>query len=304
MFVSLFRIIKFALQNFWRNIWLSLITISILVLTLVTVNILISLNFLGQSAVGIVQSKIDVSVYFNPDTSEETVQNVRSYLLGLSQVRDVTYVSAEEALENFKQTHADNEDIMTSLEELEENPLGAALTIKANNPSDYPFILETLENPEFTDFIQDKDYDDHEEIIQRIDNITSRLERTGIVLSLVFVIIAVLIVFNTIRVAIYTHREEVGIMKLVGASNWFVRAPFLLESILYSLLATGLAIAIIYPSIYFAEPYIAKLFDNTDISLINYFNANFVWIFVSQFVVLSVLNIVSTAMALGRYLKV
>jgi len=304
MFVPFFRIIKFALQNFWRNIWLSLITISILVLTLVTVNILITLNFLGQTAVESVESKIDVSVYFNPDASEEAVQNVRSYLLGLSQVKDVNYISAEEALEKFRESHADNEEIMASLEELEENPLGAALVIKAHNPNDYTFILETLDNPEFISFIQDKNYDDHKEIIERIDSITGKLQRFGIGLSAVFVIIAVLIVFNTIRVAVYTHREEVGIMKLVGATNWFVRAPFLLEGIIYSLIATGITIAIIYPAAYFAEPYITTFFDNVTVGLVDYYNVNFILIFVSQFVGMSLLNIISTGFALDRYLKV
>lgn len=304
MFIPLLRIIKFAFQNFFRNFWLSIITITILVLTLFSINILVLLNFLTNTAISSVQEKIDVSVYFYPETLEESVQNVRSYLIGLSQVRDVKYISREEALEKFRENHGENESIITSLEELEENPLGATLIIKTHNPNDYPFVLETLDNPEFTPFVQDKNYDDHKEIIERIDLITDRVRNFGIILSGIFVMIAVLIVINTIRVAIYTHREEIGIMKLVGASNWFVRMPFLAEGVLYAFLATLVIVGIIYPVSFFAEPYVSGFFDTESVGMIDYLNHNFLWIFVTQFVALSVLNIISTGFALGRYLKV
>jgi len=304
MFIPLLRIIKFAFQNFFRNFWLSIITITILVLTLFSINILVLLNFLTNTAISSVQEKIDVSVYFYPETLEESVQNVRSYLIGLSQVRDVKYISREEALEKFRENHGENDSIITSLEELEENPLGATLIIKTHNPNDYPFVLETLDNPEFTPFVQDKNYDDHKEIIERIDLITDRVRNFGIILSGIFVMIAVLIVINTIRVAIYTHREEIGIMKLVGASNWFVRMPFLAEGVLYAFLATLVIVGIIYPVSFFAEPYVSGFFDTESVGMIDYLNHNFLWIFVTQFVALSVLNIISTGFALGRYLKV
>jgi len=304
MFVSIIRIIKFAFQNFFRNFWLSIITVTILVLTLFSINILVLMNFLATTAISSVQEKIDVSVYFYPETSEESVQNVRSYLVSLSQVKDVRYISEAEALENFRETHGENDSIITSLEELEKNPLGATLVIKTHNPEDYPFVLETLDNPEFTSFIQDKNYDDHKEIIGRIDNITDRVRNFGIILSGVFIMIAVLIVINTIRVAIYTHREEIGIMKLVGASNWFVRMPFLLEGVIYAFLATLAIVGIVYPTSVFIEPYVSGFFETESVGMIDYLNANFVWIFVSQFLALSILNIISTGFALGRYLKV
>jgi len=302
--VAFLRIIKFAFQNFFRSFWLSIITITILVLTLFSINILVVLNYLTNTAIVAVEQKIDVSVYFNPNASDEAVKNVRSYLLGLSQVKDVKYVSREEALENFRAEHGDNEEIMASLEELEDNPLGAVLIIKTHHPDSYPFVLETLENPEFTEFIQDKNFDDHEEVISKIDNITNQVRTFGIILSGIFVIIAILIVINTIRVEIYVHREEIAIMKLVGASNSFVRGPFLAGGVLYAFVAVAVIVGIMYPLAYFAGPYIAAFFETESISLVNYFNENFLLIFGTQFVVLAFLNIVSTSFALTRYLKV
>jgi len=304
MIISFFRVIKFAFQNFWRNFWLSLITITILVLTLISINILVVLSFLAQTAVDTVEQKVDVSVYFKSEVSEDAVKDVRSYLLGLSQVKDVAYVGREEALEDFKSLHQDNEEIMASLGELGENPLGATLVIKAHSSNDYPFILETLDNPQFTEFIEDKNYDDHEEVIGRINDISSRVQNFGIILSAVFVTIAVLIVINTIRVAIYTHREEIAIMKLVGASNWFVRAPFLVEGIFYAFLATLVLGALIYPTIILAEPYVNAFFDGQNVGLVDYFNSNLIFIFGIEFLALAFLNIVSASFALGRYLKV
>ncbi|MBU0648533.1 ABC transporter permease [Patescibacteria group bacterium] len=304
MIVSFLRVIKFAFQNFWRNFWLSLITITILVLTLISINILVVLSFLAQTAVDTVEQKVDVSVYFKSEVSEDAVKDVRSYLLGLSQVKDVKYVGREEALEEFESLHEDNEEIMASLGELGENPLGATLIIKAHSSADYPFILETLDNPQFTKFIEDKNYDDHEEVIGRINDISSRVQNFGIILSAVFVTIAVLIVINTIRVAIYTHREEIGIMKLVGASNWFVRAPFLVEGIFYAFLATFVLGALIYPTIILAEPYVNAFFDGQNVGLVDYFNNNLAFIFGTEFLALAFLNIVSASFALGRYLKV
>jgi len=275
-----------------------------LVLTLFSINILVVLNYLTGTAINAVQDKIDVSVYFNPETSEDAINNVRSYLISLSQVKDVKYVSREEALENFQNEHGDNEEIMASLDELGENPLGAVLVIKAHDTDSYPFILETLDNPEFTEFIQDKNFDDHEEVIERIDVITNQIRTFGIILSAIFIVIAILIVINTIRVEIYVHREEIAIMKLVGASNSFVRGPFLAGGVLYALIATLVIIAIMYPLAYFTEPYLAGFFETEAFGLVDYFNSNFLLIFGTQFLALAILNIISTSFALTRYLKV
>jgi cell division transport system permease protein len=304
MIITILRIFKFAFQNFWRNIWLSLVTVTILVLTLFSINILVVLNFLAQAATASVQDKVDVSVYFKSDASDDVVKNVRSYLLGLSQVKEVKYVSREEALDNFKKLHQENQAIMSSLDELDQNPLGSTLVIKAKNPGDYSFILETLDNPEFINFIEDKNYDDHAEVIQKINNISSRVDKFGLVLALIFVFIAILIVLNTVRVAIYTHREEIGIMKLVGASDWFVRTPFLVEGAIYAFIAAVILMVLIYPILILSEPYINGFFDGQTVGLVAYYNQNFIYIFGAEFLALAVLNILSASLALNRYLKV
>ncbi len=303
MFSSLTRIFKFAIQNFWRNIWLSLVTVTMLVLTLLVVNILISLQVMGQAARREVEKKIDLTVGFKPGVSEKVVTEVQSYLGSLSQVVAVEEISATEALESFRRRHQNNPAVLISLEEVGGNPFGPSLVVRARGSQDYPFILEALENPTYREYVQDKDFIDHELVISRINTIVSRFRNFGVALAGIFAIIAVLIIFNTIRVAIYTYREEIGIMKLVGASNWFVRLPFLLESVFYSLLAVGLTAVIVFPAATFLEPVLTRFFDGETVGLVAYFKLHGLGIFSSQLLALIFLNIVSSLLAMGRYLR-
>lgn len=302
--VSFYRAIKFSLQDFWRNIWLSLITIFIVVLTLLLINILITINVLANYAVKMVEDKVDVSIYFTPKATENQVLEVRSKLLAMPTVKEAKYISSAEAYDAFKIKHQNDYNILETLNEIENNPLGATLVIVAKDPQYYQTIMKSLDDKSYANLIESKDFDDHQEIIKRINNLTARIYQVGIGLSLFFVLIVILIVFNTIRMAIYTHREEIGIMKLVGANNWFVRSPFLLEGILYSLIACVLAIIITYPLLGVVQSYASSFFDSGGFSLVNYFNGHFLAIFGLEFLAMALLNILSTSWATRRYLKV
>ncbi len=304
MLVSFYRILKFALQDFWRNFWLSVITITIITLALFTVNFLIIFNVITEESVGLIEEKIDISIYFNPEVEENKVRSVESHLLTLSEVKDVEYISQRDALEAFKERHKDDPKISETLEELEENPLGATLVVKAHDPVDYPYILQVLSEAQYTDLISEKDFNDHKIVIDKINSITSKVQKVSFGIIIFFSLITILIVFNTIRMAIYTHREEIGIMKLVGASNWFIRAPFLMEGIIYSLLACAITFALIYPALNFIQPYISEFFEDSSFSLVNYFKQNFIRIFVWELLIVIVLNLLSSYWAMRKYLKV
>lgn len=304
MFVSTYRVTKFALQNFWRNFWLSLITITMLVMTLLTVNILIVLNFVTGQAIQAVEDRVEVSVYFHSNASDTSVQNAVVYLRSLQQVRDVQTISADEALEQFRARHQDDETIIKSLEEIGANPFGSSLIVKAHEVADFDLILEALENPKFRDDIREKDFSNYESIISRIHETTGRIRMFGLVLSAIFLFIAILIVFNTVRMGLFIHREEIGIMKLVGASNWFVRAPFLFEMIFLSLMALGVTLLVVYPTLAVLEPKFGFYFGGETIGLIAYFEQNGWQIFGLQLVGLILLTLFSTWMAMRKYLRV
>jgi len=304
MLVFIYRTVKFSVQGFFRNIWLSIVTIVILVLTLFSITMVAGINVIADKAIESIQDKVDVSVYFKPDVSEKEILNVRYRLEELSQVKLVTYVSKEEALLRFKERHSDDKVIIESIEQLETNPLGATLVIKANTIDDYPSILSVLDNPDYSELIQDKNFEDNKMVISRLSDLSKRIQRIGMIISAIFIVIAVLIIFNTIRINIYTHREEIGIMKLVGATNWFVRAPFLVESLMYALLAVVVSMAILYPLLGVIAPQVNNFFEGYNLDLVNYFNSQFWRIVGLQSVFAVVLSVLSSSIAIGKYLRV
>src|SRR3989338_5314858 len=215
IFVSMLRIIRFALQNFARNIWLTVATVSVLVLTLISVNVLLTMNVMAKVALTTVKSKIDVSAHFKPEVDESRVQSVKTALLSLPAVKDVEYVSPGEAMQRFTQDYGKDAAVLESLGEVGENPFGATLVVKATDLEGYPKILAVLSEPVFANLIEEKDFDDRQEMITRLDSVFKKIEVFGISVSAVFGLITLLIVFNTIRVSIFTHKEEIGIMRLV-----------------------------------------------------------------------------------------
>jgi cell division transport system permease protein len=301
---TIHRTAKFAIQNFWRNIWLSIATILVFLLTLTMVNVLITLNVLTQTAVDSVEDRIDVSIYFKQGTPEKTILEAQDYLLGLSQVAGVDYVSSENAYTRFSDRHRNDSSILDALETVETNPFGGSLIIRAEDPEDFDFILEALNNPTFGEEIQRQDFDDHERIIERINGLTYRIRALAMVVGGIFVIIAILIVFNSIRVAIYTHREEIGIMKLVGASNSFIRMPFILEAVFFSFIATAVMAGVLVPLSQVVEPQLNAFFDGKQVGLLAYYMTNWWIIFGAQFGALVLLSVLSAMVAMSRYLKV
>lgn len=301
---AFFRVITFALQHFWRNVWLSVITVSILVLALFSVNVLLVVNVFADAATKAIEQKVDVTVFFTPESPEEIVLGARKYLLELNQVRDVEYISKDEALQKFKAVHADDTTLVASLAELEENPLGPELIVRARDVREYPFILKTLDHPDFDKYITKKNFEDHRAAIDSLSGILAKVRMVGFALIALFGGIGVLIVFNTIKVALYTHREEIGIMKLVGASNLFIRAPYWIESIFFSLLAVLVTVGLMYSLSVVIEPFARAFFAGVDISLVGYFMQHALPIFGAQFLALSVLNILSSSLAINRYLRV
>jgi len=277
-----FRIIKFAFQNFYRNFWLALVTITILVVTLFSITTLITLNVVTDQVVKSIEDKIDISVYFKSDVSEAEILKAKVELDNLNETEKVSLISKEEALIIFKKEHKNDPTILSSVEELDENPLPNFLIVKAKDPKSYPKVLEVLNKEEYNKIIERKDFDDHEAIIGKITSTKDKVRKLGFMVIGVFSFIASLIVFNTVRIAIYTHRDEIKIMKLVGATNWFIRAPFLFEEIFYALISSLILISLFYPLLDFIQPHF-NFFLEYDFDLMSYFKQNFFFIFGLQF---------------------
>ncbi len=304
MFISLRRILTFATKNFFRNFWLSAMTTSVVALALLAANLLLIINILTQSATKALTDRLDVSVTFAPQVGEEVIVSVRTALIAMPEVKDVITVSPDEALQRLQERQKNNPAIAEALAELGANPLGVTLAVKARDPQDYPAILAVLNDPSYAQFIESRDFEDNKALVRTVTGMGSRIERGAAVISILFALIAVLIVYNTIRIAIATHRTEIKVMKLVGASGSFVRGPYLIEGIFYAILATLVALAIALPLVRWVSPSVANFFDATPVNLWGYYLAHLGTIFVGHVLAAAILTLISSAMAVGKYVKV
>jgi cell division transport system permease protein len=302
--LSLTRILRFAFQSFWRNIWLSIVTVSIILLTIFSLTTLVLVNVVTDQAVSAVKEKIDISVYFESGIKEEDVNIIDNQIQKIQHVSSVIHVSAADALERFRQNHQNDALILEAIKEVGENPLGPVLVIKADNIANYPAILKSINDFKINETAKEIDYDDNKIIIERIEAVSSKVKQIGLGLSIVFSLISLLVVFNTIRIGIYVHKDEINIMKLVGASNWFVRGPFLVESILYALFGCLLFWILFFLLLHFVNPSLARFFADIKFNLVDYLLSNFFYIFAFELLAVIVLNIISTYIAMGRHLRV
>jgi len=299
---ALKRIFRTGWTNWRRNAYLSFGTTGVMTLVLLLFGGLMVVNYVSSQIVAGLQSKVDVTVYFNQTATESEIISVQNDLKGLNTVQDVSYTSQDQALADFKSKHAGDALIQESLAELSNNPLEASLNIKANNSNDYPAIVTFLEGNTYRPVVDKINYYENEAVINRVESISNGLRNWGLLATLILAAIAVLVTFNTIRLTIYNQRQEIEIMRLVGGSNWHIRAPYLIEGGLYGVVAALLTTAIFYPSLWFISSKAGALMNG--MSLIGYFLGN-IWEFVAIVAVAGIgLGVVSSAIAIRRFLKV
>jgi cell division transport system permease protein len=299
---ALKRVFKAGAVSFWRNRWISTATILIMVITLGLITSLFLMSVVADTILGDLEEKVDISVYFKLDTPEKEILMVKSELEGISDVKSVEYVSRDAALAKFEESHQNNPLIIKSLQELGENPLEASLNIKANVIDEYESIASFLESPRFSGYVDTVNYRQNQKVIEKLSSILNTIRKSGFIAILILGFIAVLVTFNTIRLTIYSMREEIGVMRLVGASNWYIRGPFIVEGVLHGTIASVLTTIFFYPLILFISPKVSVFLAGID--LIGYFNSNFWSIFLLQTLVGIILGIISSLIAMRKYLKV
>ena len=302
MFIALRRIIKSGWISFRRNSGLSAATIFMMVLTISLATSIYLLWQTSQFLVETLREKVDMYVYFNDELSSDDVLKIKDELSRLPEIKKIEYVSKEEALQKFTQRHKEDKTIMESLEELGNNPLLASLNIKAWETTQYASISSFLQNSSFKNLIAKIDYQQKKTIIEKVFSVTSSINKAGIIFSIIFAIVAVLISLNTVRLAIYNSREEIETMRLVGASNWFIRGPFLVQGTIAGVFAVLITMLIFGTGLFFINPYLEFLIPGFNI--FQHFVANLLLIFLIQLVAGVGLGIVSSWIAVRRYLRV
>ena len=305
MLTSIKRIIRSGFIGFWRNAYVSLAAIFVMTVTLVVVGGVMLLSELLNASLAQIQEKVDVNVYMVTTATPESVLALKASLESLPDVEGVSYTSREDALTQFRDRHKNDALTIQALEELGENPLGASLSIRAKETSQYEsinaFLLEQQqrEDPE-NPLIDRVNYNKNKNAIDTLTKIINAVQRTSVIAMIVLVAATVLISFNTIRLAIYTAREEITIMRLVGASNMFIRGPFILQGIMYGLVSGVLALLIIYPVVLWLGPATQEFFT---LNIFDHFVQNFNYYFMVLVGSGVLLGIVSSTLAIARYLR-
>lgn len=301
MLISFKRVINYGWKGFSRNPSQNIATLVIMVIAISFITSIFLVQGPLEFLVSLVQEKADISVYFEAEILEEDVFKVQEELSQLSEVKEVKYISKEEALERFKEKYKDHPVLMESLEEVGGNPFLPALNVRTWEASQYQSVSRFLETGSSKDLINKVDYYERKSVIDKLFLTTFVIRRLGVILSIILVLITVLVAFNTIRLAIYSSRKEIGIMRLVGASNWFIRGPFLVQGIIVGIFATLITLLIFVPSLYFLSPKIEAFIPGFD--LFTYFSQNLLYIFLVQIFAALFIGLVSSSIAIRKYLK-
>lgn len=300
------RITKTGFMNFWRNGTVSLASVFMVTVTLLVVGFILLGGAVLDTSLNTLRDKIDITVTFITTAGEEDILKAKSSLESLPEVSIVTYTSREEALEAFRDRHENDQSILTALNELNENPLGASLDIKAKDPSQYKGIAEFLEgNSALTSggvsIIDHINYYQNKVAIDKLTQIIRSADKLGFAVALAFLILSVLVAFNTIRLTIYIAKEEISVMRLVGASTTYIQGPFVTVGIIYGLFATLLALVLFLPITFWIGQTTENFF--IGLNLFTYYTHNFLSIAGTLLLSGVAVGAVSSLLAIRRYLR-
>lgn len=304
MLITTARITKTGLRNFIRNAWLSTAATAVMTVTLTLVAVSYISNAALSSTIKSVVDKIDVSVYLKDSDTPDQIKAFKAKLEQAPNVASVKYISKSDALAAYRKQNANNQKLLDAISETD-NPLPASLQIKVKNQNQLGPITGIVNQPESKALIQDRDgvsySGDRKATIDRIIKTSNFFQTTGLVASLMFVVISTLIIFNTIRMAIFTRREEIEIMKLVGATGWFIRGPFIFEAALYGIIAAVVALVVIYGVVLGFAPKLSSYIDTGSIT--KFLHNNIVWVVLIELLIGIAIGGLSSLFALKRYLK-
>jgi len=239
--ITFWRIIKAALTNFWRNSFLSIAATLVLSITLFTISVFVSLTLIGNATIKSVNARIDVIAYFKDEVSEDDIQTIEVELKKMPEVTAVEYVSKEKALDKFLGRTKDER--LKKIVQERENPLPRSLGIKVKNPEDTKMLADYFSQDEVAAKVYRLRF--NKEVIDKLIEYTSIFKKGGLMLVAIFIIISIFLVFNTIRLTIYARKDEIEIMKLVGATVSYIRWPFLVEGMLFGLISAVISSGII-----------------------------------------------------------
>ncbi|MCI5050981.1 MAG: permease-like cell division protein FtsX [Candidatus Pacebacteria bacterium] len=299
------RILREGLINFWRNKLVSFSTIMVMTMAMVVMSSLLFMNAVLDFSLVQLQDRVDVNIYFFPDVPETEILTLQSKLQLVPEIRDVQYISREQAFLDFQERHRNDDLITRSLEELGDNPLGASLNIRAFESTQYEAVIAAIESePVVTnsDFVERINYYDNKTIIERLNQFTGVVRLIGYAVVVFFSVVALLVILSTMRIAIFAAKKEIRIKRLVGAEHRYVRGPFLVMGGMYGLVSAILTMLVLYPMTRWIGNYTSSFFGGMDIA--SYYAGNILPIFIILVTVGMLIGIISSRIATKKYLKI
>lgn len=302
--LQVWRVLQAGGRNFMRNMWLSTAATAVMTITLTIVVVSFISNSALTSTIKGVTNKIDISIYLKDSTTPAMTQQFQQALLADPNVASVAYTSKDQALADYRAEHANDPTLLQGLQ-YAGNPLPASFAVKAKDPKHLDSIIAVTNEPQYNAMMDPSappSYSgSNKQAINRIVSVSNFFKSTGVVASIIFVTISTLIIFNTIRMAIFTRREEIEIMKLVGATKWFIRGPFIFEASLYGIIAAIIALSISYSLVLGGAPKLSAYIDVS--STINFFRSYPVLIVATELCLGILIGAISSMLAMSRYLK-
>jgi len=299
------RIIKSGFINFKRNGLISTASVVIVTITLSVITSIVLLQAVLNFSLAEIKDKVDVTIYFNVGADESKIMALKSSIEKLPEVASVSYTSSDQAIALFRERHEKDYPTIQALDEIGGNPLGGYLNIKAKEVSQYETIADFLKSDSLqasgSSAIIDKvNYYQNKVVIDRLNSIISGGKKIGFLVTLLLVIISIIITFNTIRLKIFYAKEEVGVMRLVGASKMRVRGPFMIEGAIYGIAATVVTLILFWPITAWLG---RNLTGFLGINLYHYYLSNIFQIFIIVLLSGIFLGMASSVLAVRRYLN-
>lgn len=305
--LTFYRIIKYGVDNFVRNSWLSVAATVVMTITLLIIFVVFASRIILTDTVSELSNNVGMSIYLKTETTDKAGEGLVLEATKLSSVRSVTYCSASCARDKFAQTNKDDIDALAALNNAT-NEFPATLSVIVEDINDTSqledfvkndaLILENLSTEHAPSFAGER-----KTAIQTIGRAVNFIQQLGVAIGSVFVVISSLIIFNTIRMAIFNRREEIQMMKLIGADKSFIRGPFLIEAIIYGLIAAIIATGLGIWGLYSSSATLAS-YDISVNSTIGLANAYWPLLIIAMIVVGSVVGVISSLLATRRYLKI
>lgn len=287
---------------FLRERGITLANIFVLFLVISLLGGIFLLRDMGNFLIDSIQDKVDISIYFKEEATENEILTIKQEIKEYPEIKNVEYVSQDKALDEFTKRHKNDFTLIESIEELGMNPFLASLNVQANNPSQYESVYAFLSNLENEDIIEKIDYYQRQSVIQKICALNSQFSKISIYLAVILLSIAIIVTLNTVRLSIYNSKKEIEIQRLVGASNWFIKGPFLIQGMLYGVIASLVSFICLGFVCWFFNPQAMNIF--LDFNLFGLFMGKIWTLFGIQVMVGMFLGIIASNIAVKKYLRV